>query len=207
MNKAQFIIIIIFVFSIINCDGFNKSDIRTNSGQYQPPVVSAEKPKQPFGFNDRMLILALGGFPLLMGIWAANTWFKDYNRAKNSLNWIKLHGKLLNKEIVACPNTESGANLCETYAPEVKYEFIYEGSRYHGHKLDNLSRPCHGDQVKSQKILDMLPDINEQVDVYYDPQGKMSVLIPGAKGMSYFGIISAVVLLIIGSFIIRFVFS
>ena len=204
MNKIQFLIIGLSILFIIFWKISGQTDARSDSERYQYPILEENKTTPKITIEGRVLLLIVGGLPLLMGIWATNTWFKDYNLARSSLAWVKVEGTLLSKKIAGCDTHETGHQLTRTYFPDVKYEFVYDGETYNGWELDYLSRPCYGAVKKSQKILDMLPEPGGNVDVYFGVKEKRAVLMPGTKNMSYFGIITGIVLLMIGSLIYRY---
>lgn len=149
------------------------------------------------------LLLLIAVIPLGFGVWATNTWFKEYNMAKASLNWVKLEGKMLSKEVGPSSGQTGNVTIGQIYCPRVEYEFDYKGETYTWDQLDFTNRSCSGDAKKSERILAQLPEVGEKVDVYLGVQEKRAVLIPGAHGTSYFGISVGIFLLLLGSIIVR----
>lgn len=45
----------------------------------------------------KYFFLFLSLIPLLGGLWGINTWFKEYNMTKDSVNWQILPGKIISK--------------------------------------------------------------------------------------------------------------
>jgi len=157
--------------------------------------------------NYIYLLLAI--FPLLGGLWAMNYWLSDYNSGKDSLSWDEYDGRILEKTISQCSNAgTTGHQLAgRTYRPTVKYEFTYNNKLITWDKISFLNFPCSGDKDKSQKVLDNLPDINEEVKVYFSAKHKQSVLITGTENISYFGLIGGVFFYCLGLIGIRLIYS
>lgn len=160
--------------------------------------------------NAFLIIFTLvSAFPLLMGLWAVNHWFKEYNIAKQSVHWDVVPGKILSKGVhfqkqVGQSNSQVAG---KTYAPEVEYEFNYNGKTIKWNVIDFHNRPSSGDTKKSQAVLDKLPEVDQEVDVYFSAEHRKAVLIPGAAGTSYFGIIIGSFFYMLGLLGIKLIYS
>jgi len=127
---------------------------------------------------------------MVMGLWAINYWLSNYNLAVESENWLHVEGKILSKNVVS-------QNSNTTYSASVKYEFTYKNKRHEWHNIDFRNRPTREEEY-AQKVLDSLPDVGEPVTVYVSPEHKTAVLLPGAAGSSYFGILVGSFFLLLG---------
>ena len=115
---------------------------------------------------------------------------------------------MIEKSISQCSNAgTTGHQLAgRTYSPSVKYEFTYDNKPITWHKINYLNTPCSGDKAKSQEVLNSLPGINEELTVYFSPEKKQAVLIPGTKNSSYFGILGGLFFYLIGLLGIKLIY-
>lgn len=170
MNPTQIlslISIVIIVNTAWNHIYRKPSDnINTYYNQDHTNTTKTNKDKE----TDKVIkyfITFIAAFPLLMGLWAINYWFNEFNTATDSVNWEQYPGKILSKDIhYQRPAGQSGTQTSgKTYSPEVEYEFYYKDKTIKWNVIDFHNRPSHGDTSKSQAVLDRLPNIGETVNV------------------------------------------
>ncbi len=163
--------------------------------------------------GEKAFIYALC-FSLTIPFWCSiivlNSWFKDYNHAVASKNWEVYQGVMRSKEARVIEDlNRTSANSTHLkpavyfYSPQVSYEFEMDGKRYEGTNLDFSGRGQTSDREAIQAILDELPDVGENVDVYIDKDQRKSSLRAGAGQLNYAGFFVGLGCLIFGMLLIR----
>ena len=196
-----------FVFNNIIHRKTETSSINTNTKN----TITAQKSKKKFSTIEKNFMAGIALFPLLMGLWAINHWFSEYNTARESYTWKAVTGKLTQKNIKAqrSNSTHESLNTAQqiTYIPTVVYSFEHNGKTYSGTTLDYLNQPAYGDKTKVQGILDKLPEAGEEVTVYVSPDTSRAVLFRGTKDTSYFGILAGIPFFLAGLLGIKFIYG
>lgn len=159
--------------------------------------------------ESKFFLSGIALIPLLIGFWAVNHWLKEYNIAVSSNNWNTYTGILLSKEVSFHKpvNTTGSQSSGKLYIPTVKYEFTYENQIIEWDVIDLKNRTASGDISRSEAILNQLPDIGNNIDVFFSPEHRKAVLIPGAGDSNYFGIIFGFIFFLVGLIGLKLIFS
>lgn len=211
MNLTQaisFFLILIalnFVFSgIIQCRA-ETSSINTQH------AIAIKKSKKKFSTTEKNFMAGIALFPLLMGLWAINYWFGEYNKARETTTWKAVQGTLLHKGIEAQQFDSTHESFRSTrpvtHVPTVEYSFEYNGKTYIGTTLGYLNQPAYGNKERVQAILDKLPETGEKVIVYVSPNASRAVLFRGTRNMSYFGILAGIPFFLAGLIGIKVIYG
>lgn len=155
-------------------------------------------------------ILFLTAFPLLIGLVNINQWFRAYNLAVDSQNWLKIDGVLTKKYVAASTEHRSSSSSSiqtSTYSPQAEYQFEYQGKLYQSQGIDFKNGFSYGDPGYAEKQLSKLPDVGEAVAIFFDENSKRTVLNPGSKGTNYIPLILVSLVWVLGIFMLRFAFS
>lgn len=208
MNLTQLIIILITIillnssWNILYADKSNKTSPQEKTG-----LVNFSSHSEKIAARSFFTFIAL--IPLLAGLWAVNHWFKEYNMARDSINWDVYKGTILSKLVSfhKAVNTTGSESSGKLYIPTVEYEFTYNNQTVKHDVIDLKNHPASGDISKSEAILDQLPDVGEHVDVYFSFDHKKAVLIPGHHNSSYFGVITGFFFLFIGLIALKFIYA
>lgn len=209
LTQAISLIVILVVLNLI----FNTIAQRRieSSNINSQKVVADKEQKTKFSTVEKNFMAGIAILPLLMGLWAINYWFSEFNTARESYTWVAIQGKLRNKSVDSqhfrSDYSSSKSVTPLTYIPTVEYSFEYKGQTHIGTTLDYLNQPAYGDKRKVQEILDKLPDVGEEVTVYVSPDTSRAVLFRGTKDTSYFGILAGIPFFLAGLLGIKFIYG
>ena len=211
MNLAQAtsLIIIMVALNMVFDTTVQRNTESSNHNSHK--IVPTMEEGRKLSVAEKNVLAAIALFPLLMGFWAINYWFDEYNTARETTTCKSVHGKLLHKGIEAQQFDSTHESFRSirpvTHVPTVEYSFEYNGKAYIGTTLDYLNQPAYGNKDKVQAILDKLPEAGEEVTVYVSPNASRSVLFRGTRNTSYFGILAGIPFFLAGLFGIKVIYG
>jgi hypothetical protein len=159
--------------------------------------------------NLKYFFVFLSLIPLLGGLWGINTWFTEYNMSKNSVNWEIIPGKIISKStttgLTSHLSTRTDVNSESTRAVCPKIEYVYKAGDqiYKSSKIDFSNRGCSTNSQDAEKLLARFPDVAEKIDVYYDRNNNITVLIPGTQDTNYWWLVMTSIFFVVGIIFIR----
>jgi hypothetical protein len=124
------------------------------------------------------IFVVIGGIALYFGV-------ESLVRARASLAWPRVEGKILSSKVERHESTGNKGKRRTTYGAKVLYEYSLDKNIYHG------SRVAYGDYSSSdpghaQGIVNRYPPVST-VHVYYMPNDpSVSLLEPGVKAQAWF---------------------
>ena len=172
-----------------------------------------QAPPKPTPSYVKYFFISLSLIPLLAGLWGINTWFSEYNMAKDSVNWEKTRGKIVSKSttsgLTSHLSTQGNVYSESTRAvcPEIEYYYKAQDKVYKSNKIDFSNRGCSTNVKDAEKILVSFPEVGDEVAVYLNEEKNITVLIPGAKDTNYLWLLLTSTFFLVGLILVRISFS
>jgi hypothetical protein len=214
MNLSQAITLLIILIAINTFYNYRVHQKSLDPKSFSSQQAEKRANRKPMQTGSKIFGTFIFIIPLFGGIFNLNYWFKDYNLARETVNWNKYEGVLISKDIAREEReTDSKKDPFKTityYSPAVVYHFSMDGEKYRGTNIDYNSHPIDADKDNVIDFLKTLPEPGENITVYADDKSDKTdktVIIPGTQNMSYFAILIAIPFIAIGFIGMKFVWG
>jgi hypothetical protein len=114
----------------------------------------------------------------LLGVFISITAFVSHAEARRSIRWPTVPARLINAGVRKSIGSD------ETYAPEVEYEFKFNGEKYRGNTIDYSA--SSRSETAAQKVIQKIKNKGVALTVHVNPQDpQRNVLNPGVQLVHY----------------------
>jgi hypothetical protein len=135
-----------------------------------------------------LIFLGGGGYMIYRSI-------QDRKKARASLTWPSVQGRVIESRVVESRSTDSDGDTTTTYRPYIKYEYQVIGTTFTSDKLAVGPAVSTSNYRKSEEKVNRMP-VGSTVTVYYNPDDPTDAVLEqrsNAKLLLILGIIFAVI--------------
>jgi hypothetical protein len=144
------------------------------------------------------IMLCVGGFLLVIGLFLFGIAMSDYLKATASKNWPTANATITTSTIEETMTVVKFRGMKPFYKPIIRYTYSVDGTSYDGDRIATLYPDGSIQQSWASGIVSQYP-LNATVPVYYDPnRHDYAVLEPGLSSDNIFVFVLSSVFLVLG---------